>query len=235
MHVVSIMAHQDDEMRCLGTMLKCRTRGDELAFITLTDGSAGFVQRPDISRDEAAAIRHGEMARLAEAVGAVFINLRHQDEYLYDTPQARRDLIEAIRATQADVIFTHHHEDYNQDHVTTHHLVRHCAMQSSLPVIATDSPPLAGHPALFSVLPHGPFPFTPTHFVDVTDFEDHKIQLLRHHASQEVAMRAAVGSGFEALCRVPDAYWGQQTDCAFAECFAPMAARGAIKPYAVLP
>ena len=30
MNVVSIMAHQDDEMHCLGTMLKARARGDRL-------------------------------------------------------------------------------------------------------------------------------------------------------------------------------------------------------------
>jgi L-alanine-DL-glutamate epimerase-like enolase superfamily enzyme len=44
------MAHQDDEMQCLGTMLKCRARGDRLFFITLTDGAKGFVQQPDLSR-----------------------------------------------------------------------------------------------------------------------------------------------------------------------------------------
>jgi len=57
MNVVSIMAHADDEMRCLGTMLKCRARGDRLSFITLTDGSNGFVQNPGIPRQEAARIR----------------------------------------------------------------------------------------------------------------------------------------------------------------------------------
>ena len=55
MNVVSIMAHQDDEMRCLGTMLKCQARGDRLFFITLTDGSGGFVQTPSLSRKPAAA------------------------------------------------------------------------------------------------------------------------------------------------------------------------------------
>ena len=45
-------------MRCLGTMLKCQARGDTLAFITVTDGSLGFVNRPEIARAEAAAIRH---------------------------------------------------------------------------------------------------------------------------------------------------------------------------------
>ncbi len=47
MNVVSVMAHQDDEMFCLGTMLKCTARGDALWFITLTDGSKGFTQRPE--------------------------------------------------------------------------------------------------------------------------------------------------------------------------------------------
>ena len=61
MNVVSIMAHQDDEMRCLGTMLKCRARGDQLFFVTLTDGTKGFVQNPHIDPAEAARIRHAEM------------------------------------------------------------------------------------------------------------------------------------------------------------------------------
>ncbi|MCC7407495.1 MAG: PIG-L family deacetylase [Phycisphaeraceae bacterium] len=235
MRIVSIMAHQDDEMRCLGAMLKCQARGDQLAFVTLTDGSAGFVQQPDIPRAQAAQIRHDEMARLAHALGAQFINLQEQDEYLYDTPEVRRAVIEAIRQTRADLIFTHYHEDYNQDHITTHDLVRHCAMQSCLPVIPTASPPLASHPAVFTVLPHGPFLFPATHFVDVTDFEARKIELLLHHQSQETAMRAAVGQGFEGLCRRPDAYWGDQVGCPYAECFAPMRGRGAIKPFNVLP
>ena len=46
MNVVSIMAHQDDEIRCLGAMLRCQARGDKLAFITLTDGSAGVTGQP---------------------------------------------------------------------------------------------------------------------------------------------------------------------------------------------
>src|SRR5438067_13645417 len=84
MNVGSIMAHQDDEMRCLGTMLKCRARGDRLCFVTLTDGSKGFVQNPSISRAEAAAIRDVEMRAVANAVDAEYVNLGEQDEFLYD-------------------------------------------------------------------------------------------------------------------------------------------------------
>src|SRR5437762_13279284 len=114
MNVVSIMAHQDDEMRCLGTMLKCRARGDRLYFVTLTDGSKGFVQNPLISRADAAAIRDAEMRAVASGVNAKYINLREQDEFLYDTPDVRMKLIEAIRHTGANLIFTHYSEDYNQ-------------------------------------------------------------------------------------------------------------------------
>lgn len=234
-NVVSIMAHQDDEMRCLGAMLKCQARGDRLAFITLTDGSKGFVQRPDIDRAEAAAIRHAEMSALAADAGADYLSLGEQDEFLYDTPDVRLRLIEAIRRTGADLIFTHFDQDYNLDHVTTSALVRHCAMQSCLPVLPTTSSPLAAHPAIFMVEPHGPFLFPASHYVDIGAHFERKVGLLMHHASQDIAMQQGVGSGLRALCERSGAYRGEQVGCAYAECFAPMPARGAVKPYSVLP
>ncbi|MGC9349843.1 MAG: PIG-L deacetylase family protein [Anaerolineae bacterium] len=236
MNVVSIMAHQDDEMGCLGTMLKCRaTRGDRLAFVTVTDGSKGFVQQPDIDPGEAARIRHEELSALARRVDAEYINLREPDEFLYDSPAVRLNLIEAIRKTRAELIFTHYHEDYNLDHITVSSLVRHCAMQACLPVLPTASAPLESHPAIFMTAPHGPFEFPATHFVDITEFEGEKVALLGLHRSQETAMREAVGAGFERLCHRTDGYWGQASGCDFAEAFAPMRGRGAVKPYRVLP
>lgn len=235
MNVVCIMAHQDDEMRCLGTLLKCKRRGDALSFIVLTDGSKGFVQRPSISREEAAEIRHSEMQPLADALGAAYVGLGEPDEFLYDTPAVRMRLIEAIRHTRADLIFTHFPEDYNLDHSTTSSLVRHCAMQSCLPVLPTQSESLKAHPAIFQVQPHGVFTFAATHFVDISDHEEQKIQLLQCHQSQEEAMRQFCGLGFDALCRRLDAYWGDMTGCKYAEAFVPMQGRGSIKPHPVLP
>lgn len=235
MNVVSIMAHQDDEMRNLGAMLKCRARGDHLFFITLTDGSKGFVQNPTIAAEEAARIRHEEMSALAQAAGGEYINLREPDEFLYDTPAVRMKLIEAIRKTKADLIFTHYHEDYNQDHSTTSILVQHCAMHACLPVLPTASAPLPRHPAIFTVQPHGLFIFPATHFVDISEFETQKANLLKHHRSQEEALQKALGTGLESMTRRNDEYWGGQVGCAYAECFAPMRSRGALKPYPVLP
>jgi N-acetylglucosamine malate deacetylase 1 len=235
MNVVSIMAHQDDEMRCLGTMLKCRARGDQLYFVTLTDGSKGFVQNPSISRADAAAIRDAEMRAVAKAVDAEYINLGELDEFLYDTPDVRLKLIEAIRYTRANLIFTHYSEDYNQDHMTTNPLVRHCAMQSCLPVLPTQSTPLAEHPAIFTCEPFGAFNFPATHYVDITPYYDEKVRLLKLHVSQEEAMTKAVGAGMETLCSRIGMYRGEQVGCTYAEAFIQMPARGAIKPYPVLP
>jgi LmbE family N-acetylglucosaminyl deacetylase len=235
MNVVSIMAHADDEMRCLGTMLKCKARGDQLGFVTVTDGSGGFVQNPEIERAEAAAIRDREMRALADACGAGFLNLNELDEFLYDTPEVRRKLIEAIRFFKTDLIFTHFHEDYNLDHTTVNSLVRHCAMHSCLPMIKTASPPLAVHPAIFMVEPHGPFIFPASHFVDITSQFTEKCRLLPLHESQEVAMKMATGSGLVELTTRLDSYRGEQVVCAEAEAFVPMQARGAVKTFSVLP
>lgn len=235
MNVVSIMAHADDEMRCLGTLLKCRRRGDQLFFVVLTDGSKGFVHRPDISREEAARIRHSEMTALASAVEAGYTNLGEPDEFLYDTPAVRMKLIEAIRWARADLIFTHYYQDYNLDHITVNSLVRHCAMQACLPVLPTLSPPLAESPAIFQCEPFGAFNFPATYYVDITDFHDEKVRLLRSHASQEEGMSLSQGAGLEALCTRLEAYRGEQAGCCYAECFTPLPGRKTIKPFPVLP
>ncbi|MBL9216732.1 MAG: PIG-L family deacetylase [Opitutaceae bacterium] len=235
MNVVSILAHQDDEFCCLGTMLKCRDRGDRLFFITTTDGSNGMVHRPGMGRKEAAAIRDREMSAVAAAAGGEYINLGIEDEFLFDTRENRLLLIEAIRRTRADLIFTHYPTDYNQDHITTHDLVRQCAMNAALPIVPTQSPPLAKHPAIFLVPPTGTVAFPASYFVDVTQYEDRKVEYLKLHLSQEESLQQALGAGFDKFCRIPDAYWGLQSECEYAEAFIPMEARGAVKPYPVLP
>lgn len=235
MNVVSIMAHQDDEMFCLGTMLKCRARGDRLFFITLTDGSKGFVQRPDISRAEAARIRTAEMTALTKTVDAEYISLGEPDEFLHDTDDVRMRLIEAIRRTKAQLVFTHFQQDYNLDHTTTNSLVRHCAMQSCLPVLPTQSPMLLEHPAVFQIEPHGPIPFAATHYVDISPHQQDKARLLASHVSQEEAIRQALGKGLGDLCEITSRFRGWQVGCEHAEAFMGMPARGAVKPRPMLP
>jgi LmbE family N-acetylglucosaminyl deacetylase len=218
MPVVSILAHPDDQMRCLGTMLECRAH---LFFVSLTDGSGGFVQDPGIDPQRSASIRDGEMAALAADLQAGYLNLGEADEFLYDTPAIRLKLIEAIRWAGARLIFTRYAEDYNLDHVTISRLVRQCSMQACLPVLPTASQSLAAHPAVFMCEPFGAFSFPASCYVDIGALHAEKVRLLQHHASREWAMQAALGSGLEQLCARLATYRGELSGCQWAWVYPP--------------
>lgn len=235
MNVVSVMAHQDDELNCLGTMLRMKAHGAQLAFICVTDGSGGMVHQPSLSRADAAAIRHKEMTDLCNRVDAEYICLNEQDEYLYDTPAVRNSLIQALRAVQADVVFTHFHDDYNLDHICVNSLVRQCAMQAALPIVQTAAAPLLRMPAIFETEPSGSFGFEPSHWVDISAVIQEKMELSRLHASQDSAFRAAFGYGIDTWILSASRFRGSQALVDHAEAFKPMLVRGAVRSFQVLP
>jgi len=237
MNVTAVMAHQDDELMCLGTMLKMRNSGHSLSFICLTDGAAGMAHLPEMPPGEAAQIREAEMTALARELGAVYICLGRPDEYLYDTAELRLELIEAIRYNKADVIFTHNTTDYNVDHMTACLLVRQCAMQAALPIQKTKSGPLAAAPAVFMAEPSGGFEFEPSHWVDITEVMDEKARLAKYHKSQHDAFTAAFGEGkgIDAWIAETSKKRGDQCGVKYAEAFLPMRARGLVKAYSILP
>lgn len=235
MNAVSVMAHQDDELVCLGTMLKMRARGDALHFICVTDGSRGMIQTPAMPREEAAGIRDAEMRDLADKVGATYQCLGEPDEFLYDTVDVRMRLINALRVCRADVVFTHFSPDYNADHIAVNLLVRHCAMQAPFPVIRTDASALAATPAVFLVEPSSGFEFQPTHYVDISAVNEEKRALARCHHSQDAALHAGLGKGLDDWICELSRFRGSQVAVAHAEGFRPMLSRGFVKPYAVLP
>jgi len=237
MNIAAIMAHQDDELMCLGTMLKMQKSGHNLAFICLTDGAAGMAHLPDMPPVEAAKIRETEMKNLTADIHAGYICLNRPDEYLYDTAELRLELIEAIRFVRADVIFTHNTIDYNVDHMTACLLVRQCAMQAALPIQKTASPALSATPAVFMTEPFGGFEFEPSHWVDITDVAEEKMRLAKYHKSQDDAFLAAFGEGkgIDNWIAETSKKRGDQCGVKYAEAFLPMRARGLVKAYSILP
>jgi len=237
MNIAAIMAHQDDELMCLGTMLKMKKTGYNLAFICLTDGAAGMAHLPDMPFEEAAKIRDAEMKNLTAEINAGYICLNRPDEYLYDTADLRLELIEAIRFVKADVIFTHNTIDYNVDHMTTCLLVRQCAMQAALPIQKTKSKHLDSTPAVFMTDPSGGFEFEPSHWVDITDVAEEKMRLAKYHKSQNDAFIVAFGEGkgIDNWIAETSKKRGDQCGVKYAEAFLPMRARGLVKAYSILP
>lgn len=237
MNVVSVMAHQDDELRCLGTMLKMRARGDSLHFICLTCGEMGMAHRPEMPLAEAAAVRDREIRELTGAIGATYQCLGYEDEFLYDTKEVRLALIEALRKTRADVIFTHNDMDYNLDHMTVSRLVRQCAMQLSFPMIKTETPNTDHAPAIFQCEPSGGFDFTPTVWVDISRFQEEKERLAEMHRSQDEAFISLFGpeNGIRAWMRKTSVFRGSQVGVEHAEAFRAMQTRDFVRGEAILP
>lgn len=234
MNVLSIMAHQDDELVCLGTMLKMRDRGDKLHFICATDGCFGIAQQPDLPRAEAAAIRDREMRELAGRLDASYVCLGEQDVFLYDTPEVRVRLLNAMRACKPDVVFTHFSPDFNTDHMAVNTMVRQCAMATSLITLKTEAPPCPS-PAVFLVEPSGGFEFQATHYVDVTDVTEEKMALAACHESQDGLFQIWHGYGLGEWAARCSLKRGEEVGVKHAEAFVPMLSRKLVKAEALLP
>ena len=159
--VLAIGAHPDDvEIGCGGTLLRHAHAGDRTTILTLTGGEHGGD----------AGARADESRAAAELLGARLVHLQLPDTVLSEGPET----ISAIEAVIADVgptiVYTHTLRDNHQDHRSTNRATM---------IAARGVPNVLCYQAPSTVID-----FTPTHFVDVTDFIDAKLRALRAFASQ---------------------------------------------------
>lgn len=222
MNIVNVAAHQDDEGHSLGTLLKYKQQGGHrITLICTTNGDKGMSFTPQIPYQEAAAIRDREMRAVADALGAGYICLGGEDEFLYDTKEMRLRLIDALRARRAELIFTHWVNDYNLDHVITSQLVFQAAMNSIIASMLTDNPALEVTPKIFYCDVGDGFGFEGTHFVELSEeIVQEKVRIIRLHVSQMEVMRR-IGPDFGDLLYERARAVGQRVGVPFAEAFRP--------------
>ncbi len=236
MNITFVGAHQDDEMFCLGSLLKYRERGDRLSLICVTNGDKGMSDLPDVPWDEAARTRDSEMRAVAERLGASYTCLGEPDEALYDTWEVRVKLIDALRQAQPDLVFTHYAADYNLDHTTTSQLVFQCTMLSPVASIPTEHAPLAKCPPIYYVDPGPGYGFEGTHFVEIPKTLADEMQALIHlHASQNEVVRRAAGTDYAEIIRQRLIETGARVGVEFAEAFRPCLASRRIPLAGMLP
>ena len=227
MNVAFIGAHPDDEMFCLGTLLLCRQRGDRLFLICATNGDKGISDDPDFPHAECARLRDREIHDVARELDAEYQCLGEPDEALYDTWPNRLKMIEAIRRTQADLLFTHFSQDYNLDHSTTSALVLQAALLSQIASVRTDSPALPRVPPIFYVDPGPGFGFEATHFVEIDAATAGKMrQIVGLHKSQMEVSQRLLGKDYRDMLDERLKATGDRVGVPYAEAFRPcLAAR----------
>lgn len=162
--VLAIGAHPDDiEIGCGGTLVKHVAAGDEVTMLVVTKGEVGPGDTP---------LREREQMQAQSVLGA------HRVIWGEGIPDCQVSLHElavvhliedAIRETNASVIYTHAENDSHQDH----RAVALCTMGAARKV-----------PSIMAYGAPSVLRFTPTNFVDVADTIDKKVEALLCHQSQ---------------------------------------------------
>ncbi|WP_239309393.1 MULTISPECIES: PIG-L deacetylase family protein [unclassified Frankia] len=220
MRIVCVFAHQDDEMRCLGTLQRFRETGHEISFVCVTQGDKGLAFDPSADRGLAASVRDAEMRSVAASFAADYRCLGREDGFLYDDAALRRDLIRTLREQRAELVFTHWTSDYNSDHVVTARAVLDAALFTSLSSFEPASPPLERVPRIFHVHPGDGYGFEATHFVQLTPAHvTVKAELIRRHRSQMDVMRRLRGRDYADEIADEDRRQGARLMVAHAEAF----------------
>jgi LmbE family N-acetylglucosaminyl deacetylase len=190
--VLVIAAHPDDvDFGLAGTTATWREQGTEVAYCIVTDGNVGGFD-PSIPRSEIPAIRRREQREAAKVVGVDTVEfLGYVDGEVQVSLPLRRDLAAMIRRFRP------------------HTVVAQSPVRNFQRIGASHPDHLAvGEAALCAVYPDARNPFTfvelaeagleahaveqvalvaypePTHYVDVTDMVERKLEAISCHASQ---------------------------------------------------
>lgn len=221
MIVLAVGCHPDDlEIACSGTLRKYVEQGAEVHMCHVANGNQGHVI---IEPDELRIIRTKEAEEAGKIIGAKqVINLDVPDmevnSHNFEIMDAMADVVRMVRP---DVMITHNPQDYMTDHVETsliatngafcsglgHRPRKYEAYMSFIPTFFMDT--LAG------------VDFQPTHYVDITNQIDIKLQALECHVSQLKWMREHDNIDFADMVRTCSKYRGYQCGVAYAEGFKP--------------
>jgi LmbE family N-acetylglucosaminyl deacetylase len=191
--VLAIGAHPDDiELGCGATLLAHAAAGDAVTMLVLTSGQAG----------PGAADRLAEQRAAAGVLGAGLRWGGLVDCRVAADAETVRIVEDAIRDTDADVVYVHALDDSHQDHRAAAAATLSAARRMSR-VLHYQSP--------------STLTFQPTVFVDVTAYLSGKVAALRAHASQVELSAMVEPDAVVAAAR----YWGAQARVGYAEAFAP--------------
>ncbi len=173
--VLVIGAHPDDpESMCAGTMLKLKAMGSEVVAVYLTSGEAGIVGK---THEQARTIRQAEARKACEVLGVRAVFLTQIDGNAEVNKERYAEMKALIEAEQPDMVITHWPIDSHRDH-------RVCS------ILVYDAWRMTGRgfDLYYSEVMTGMQTqnFTPSLWVDITDYRDKKIEAYLCHESQEL-------------------------------------------------
>ena len=178
MRVLAIGAHPDDiELGCGGSLAAHRAAGHDIALLIMTTGEQG---------PQAARSRVEEQQEAAALLGAPVYWGGFEDGEVPDGRAPVAAIEQVMSDFAADLVYTHSPRDTHQDHRTTGHASLAAARRCSR-VLMYESPSSTG--------------FCPTMFVDLAEYVETKLSLIRAHISQVLKNGLVDLEAIEALAR----------------------------------
>ncbi|NOZ13757.1 MAG: bacillithiol biosynthesis deacetylase BshB1 [Acidobacteria bacterium] len=178
--ILAVGAHPDDiEIFMGGAIAAFHAHGLKTGILDLSRGEAGTYGSPEIRRSELS-----KAAKILAVEKRVTLDL--PDGNIQNTDSARQKVIEVIRKTRPELVFTFTDAPMRHpDHRATGKIVRDCVFLAGLEKIETGQPPFRpsaciGFPEL---IPAG----KPDFVVDITDFWKIKLDAIRTYGSQVTA------------------------------------------------
>jgi LmbE family N-acetylglucosaminyl deacetylase len=127
--------------------------------------------------------------------------------------------IDMIRAARPDVIITHSPTDYMPDHFVVSQLVYDASFHASLPNWKTSRPPHDKVPPIYYMDNVAGVAFSPTEYVDISDFVETKKAMMECHASQVVWLKEHDNLDILDFIATCAKYRGLQCGVPYAEAF----------------
>ncbi|MBR4154363.1 MAG: PIG-L family deacetylase, partial [Paludibacteraceae bacterium] len=174
--VLVIGAHPDDpETMCGGTMLKLKTMGAEVVSVYLTSGEAGIKGK---NHEEARSIRQAEARHACEVMGVKAEFLTQIDGNAEVNKERYAEMKALIEREKPDMVITHWPVDSHRDHRVCAVLVYDAWRQSGYSFDLYYGEVMTGIQTQN---------FTPTLWVNITDYKTQKGKAYMCHESQGMA------------------------------------------------
>lgn len=220
--VVAVGAHPDDvEGGCGGTLLKMGDAGSRITVVSITNGEKGSFHEPDMPYPDTVRIREAEAQAAAALLGAEYLSLGAEDQFLFDTKEIRLALQEVLRRVECDIVLVSPPVDYQADHTLAADIALEACHLAALPQLASAYPALPYDPVMYYYDATLSLDFQPTFYVDITDVMERKMALYATHPSQVLAAELEHGWGLGEAGRTKGRMRGMQSGVTYAEGFAP--------------
>ena len=171
--VLVIGAHPDDpETMCGGTILKLKAMGVEVVSVYLTSGEAGIRGK---SHEESRTIRQAEARRACEVMGVRAEFLTQIDGNAEVNKERYAEMKALIEREKPDMVITHWPIDSHRDHRVCSVLTYDAWRQTGYSFDLYYGEVMTGLQTQN---------FTPTLWVDITEYHDQKLKAYYCHQSQ---------------------------------------------------